>query len=131
MARQESVSRQTERRRSAKAVAYAEIPNLFDPCIEPSRPARMDGSQTTWDAGKPSTQAKRRSRSLLRESILAVLVAHPGGLTDADLVELHPGAHPGSVAKRRHDLVVAGLVRASDRTRATAYGAQAIVWEAI
>jgi hypothetical protein len=125
-----------ERRLSLRNVALIDaaelagqpgLPGIGHELAEP-RPARMLDRQQSWDAGKASTPAKRVSRSLLRETVLAVHRAHPDGLTDSELSGLIPGAHPGSVSKRRHDCMAAGLVRETDLTRATAYGAQATVW---
>jgi hypothetical protein len=57
----------------------------------------------------------------------------PHDITEAEevaafLTQLLPDVHPGSVAKRRHDLVVDGDLGDSGRTRITRFGSAAIVW---
>jgi hypothetical protein len=54
--------------------------------------------------------------------------AGPDGRTDDELVVLLPDDHPGSVAKRRCDLVRDGEVVDSGRRRPTRRGIDAIVW---
>jgi hypothetical protein len=68
-------------------------------------------------------------RSRLRERILNLL--RQGRATDDEIVQQLPEEHPGSVSKRRHDLVRAGLVVDTGRRRPTRRGTQAIVWAAV
>jgi hypothetical protein len=87
--------------------------------------ARMTDPLTSWAAAV----ANKASRSRLRGRVLALLIrAGAEGMTDAELAAELPGQHPGSVSKRRCDLVRAGLVAATDRTRPTPYGQPALVW---
>jgi len=66
--------------------------------------------------------------SKLRATIYQHHLEHPNGLTDNQLQALIPTAHPGSVAKRRHDLTTAGLLTNTGTTRPTTYGVDATVW---
>jgi hypothetical protein len=53
------------------------------------------------------------------------------GWTDNELQQRHPDHAPGSVSKRRHDLLVDGEIRDSGRTRFTRWGREAMVWEMV
>lgn len=64
----------------------------------------------------------------MRALILALHQAHPDGMTDGELAEMLPGRHPGSVAVRRHELVLAGKLHDTGQTRTSAFGSQQIVW---
>ena len=93
---------------------------LFD---QPWLHARRSDPDTSHQAA-----AKAIGNSPLRSSVLHVHALHPAGLTDDELKQLLPDAHPGSVAKRRKDLHTVGYVRQSDETRPTRYNSPAIVW---
>lgn len=67
-------------------------------------------------------------RSQHRARVLAAHRANAEGLADFELVALLPGLHPGSIAKRRKDLVDVGLIVATAETRLTPHGRSAIVW---
>lgn len=82
-----------------------------------------------------SRDAARRAvgNSLLRDLVLVAHHAHRDGLTDSDLKRLLPEHNPGSVEKRRHDLVVYNgrrldLLEATQTTRLTLDGCEAIVY---
>jgi hypothetical protein len=108
----------------------------FDPYVPPVSARRLDprhvrlgDEQTSHDAAKASTPAKRVHRSRLRAEILRIHQAHPGGLTDDELVQLLEDEHPaGSAVKRRGDLVRDGELRDSERTRRTRFGSAATVF---
>lgn len=74
--------------------------------------------------------ARKGSGSLLAQAILAELHRRPSGATDDELRSVFPEAPPGSVSKRRCDLVRDGLARDSGRTRPTRFGRDAICWVA-
>ncbi|MFZ6002631.1 MAG: hypothetical protein ACOYXM_01730 [Actinomycetota bacterium] len=90
----------------------------------------------THDAGltdpPTSRQAAERSStgpgSPLAQAILSELRARPGGATDDELQATFYESPPGSVSKRRCDLVRAGLVADSGRTRRTRWGRDAVIW---
>ena len=131
-------------------------PSLF-PESEPARivqcarcggrifsPDQQVGDRHRWcvdrDAGvySPPTShraAKRTSTgtsSRVAQLVLATLErAGHSGLTDDEVAERLPAEHRGSLAKRRLDLVRAGLVRDSGRTRPTSRGVAAVVWEVV
>ena len=94
-------------------------PTLFD-IAGPSH--RTADPVTSVEAGRVAV-----GNSKLRRRVLEVLCWRPE--TDNDLSRII-GAHPGSVSKRRHDLVVAGLVCDTGKVRPTVYGTNAIVWGA-
>jgi len=59
--------------------------------------------------------------------LVALFLCRPHGLTDHDHMPLH-GMGQTSAVKRRHDLMLAGLVELTDRKRRTPTGALAHVW---
>ena len=94
-------------------------PTLFDIAGPAHRTA---DPVTSVEAGRVAV-----GNSKLRHRILEELCRRDFGCTDNELSRI-VGGHPGSVAKRRHDLTVAGLVCDTGRVRPTEYGANAIVW---
>lgn len=88
--------------------------------------SRRSDRQTSVDAATGA----RRSAPKLKAVILGLLLDRVDGLTDDQLCELLPGEHPGSVSKRRSDLVKDGLVVAHWSTRTTRFGREATVWVA-
>lgn len=89
-------------------------------------PAHTDstGHETSYEAGR---RAPRGPRSLLAQEIRRLFSVH-GAMTDDELCRLLPEAHPGTLAKRRHSLMKAGLVVDSGDRRPTRRGVMAIVW---
>jgi hypothetical protein len=74
-------------------------------------------------------RARRGSKSPLAKAILAELVKRgDDGATDDELTRVFDEQPPGSVSKRRCDLVRAGIVRDTGRTRVTRWGRLGIVW---
>lgn len=69
------------------------------------------------------------SAATLRGRVLAFLRAS-GGATDERGID-STGISPSTYRPRRIELVDAGLVRDSGRTRTTRSGRQAVVWEAV
>jgi hypothetical protein len=93
----------------------------FGPAARPTDP---------WTSHAAATDTP--GRSVLRDALLDQLRhSGPDGATDDELWLAHPDALLGSVAKRRHDLVVTGLVVNSGRTRPTRRGCPAVVWQAV
>lgn len=95
-------------------------PSLFD-VAGPTH--RSTDPATSVEAGRVAV-----GNSKLRRRILEELQRREFGCTDNEMARI-TGAHPGSVAKRRHDLVVAGLVHDTGMVRPTEYGTNAIVWD--
>lgn len=89
--------------------------------------ARPDDHETSRAAAR---QADRGPRSRLARLILADLAEH-GPSTDDEGHARHPDELLGSWSKRRGDLVAAGLVRDTGRTRPTRRGVGAVVWEVV
>lgn len=100
-----------------------EVPQAWQP-----RPAALLDPETSWSAGRTDTPSKRVTRSRLRTDVLALHQVHPDGLTDDELARLLPDDDKGSIVKRRGDLVRAGHLKDSGRTRPTRRGCAAIVW---
>ena len=93
-----------------------------------SAPARLTDPATSHVA-RPSAAR----RNLVRD---AVIVAHRHrpmtGLTDAELCDLLPDITPGSVIKRRGELVADGLlVDSGHRRPVPRTGRAAIVWKVV
>lgn len=65
----------------------------------------------------------------LRQIVLAFLKAHPGGLTDEELQERIP-MQPSTQRPRRVELVAAGLIEDSGKTKPTRSGRAATIWRA-
>lgn len=95
------------------------------------RPAAMLDPETSWSAGRTDTPAKQVTRSRLRAEVLALHQANPNGLTDDELARLLPDDDKGSIVKRRGDLVHAGHLEDSGRTRQTRRSCAAIVWRLV
>lgn len=98
-----------------------------------SRPLVPSTASAAVRLGDPDTSAAAARaavgyRSRLRSDVLALHQAHPAGLTDDELVQLLPDDHPGSVAKRRRDLVDTGELVDSGRRRPTRRDCMAAVW---
>jgi hypothetical protein len=68
-----------------------------------------------------------RDRTTDRARALAVLQGHPDGLTDFELADAM-GSIQTSAGKRRHELMVAGLVEYAGHTRLSPSGSPARVW---
>lgn len=68
-------------------------------------------------------------RATDRDRALAILRAHPDGLTDFELAFLMHRQQT-SAGKRRHELMKAGLVEYAGFTRPSPSGASARVWRA-
>lgn len=87
--------------------------------------ARRDDHATSIEAGGRARGDAGRVRAL----VLAAHRRRPGaGLTDDELACELPDEHPGTLAKRRKDLVDEGLVEATNWRRETRRGVSAIVW---
>lgn len=94
--------------------------------------ARVTDPATSHAAAVEDTAGKVAHRSGLKRSILAMLTeAGPLGMTDDEIAARSPGEDRATVAKRRGDLVKAGLVEATPATRITRRGCDAIVWRAV
>ncbi len=89
------------------------------------RDAHLAGHETEWQAAKRSSVHRSRLRADEYEALKA---AGDRGLTDSELQATFPDDPPGSCSKRRHDLVVAGLVKDSGITRRNGHGSNCIVW---
>lgn len=92
------------------------------PGVRPSDP-------WTSHAAAVDTPGKAGHRGRLKRDIFVLLqIAGEDGHTDDELATCLPDEHPGSVSKRRGDLVRDGHVVNSGRTRTTRWGSEAIVW---
>ena len=69
----------------------------------------------------------RSGSARLRQQVLDLLRASPGGLTDEELQQ-RLEMNPSTQRPRRGELVALGLVVDSGRTRPTRSGRQATVW---
>lgn len=76
-------------------------------------------------AAHPTTRATDRDRALA-----ALRAAGPDGLTDHELGD-RIGRIQTSAGKRRHELMVAGLVEWTGTTRLSPSGSPARVWRAV
>ena len=86
---------------------------------------RVSSSATSAAAA----ESQGRDIGTKQARVLAWIRWDPEGLTDDDLEELTGWRHQ-TVSARRRELVLAGLVVDSGRTRATSSGRQATVWVA-
>jgi hypothetical protein len=111
-----------------------EVPGQVDlltgavrPTAEPTPLAvrERDPDTSVAAAVKAATRAKR---SRLRADILKAHQANPAGLTDDQLDELLVDDDRGTIARRRKDLVVDGILEDSGMRRRTRRNADAIVW---
>lgn len=104
--------------------------SLFESAARPVpvRPARVTDSATSWAAGQ-GTATMREYRSRLKRDVLRLLRARP--MTDDELHQVLADDHPGSIAKRRGDLVREGLVVPAGERRPTRRGSLAVVWRAV
>jgi hypothetical protein len=89
-----------------------------------------------WRPPHSRTMTSRRaadeiepSAETLRGRLLAVLRAHPLGLTDEEM-QVESGMNGSTQRPRRQELEKAGLVYKTIQTRRTASGRLAIVWRA-
>mgnify|MGYP000066436805 CR=1 FL=1 len=90
-------------------------------------PARLTDPATSQVA-RPT--AKRRTQ--VRDLVLSIHRNRPRGVTDAELCALLPHLTPGSVIKRRGELVADGLlVDSGDRRPVKRTGRAAIVWRIV
>lgn len=71
----------------------------------------------------------RSGSAKLRQQVLDLLRACPGGLTDEELQQ-RLGMNPSTERPRRVELVALGLVADSGRTGRTASGRSAVLWVA-
>ncbi len=93
-------------------------------CVE--RDAGAWSPPTSHTAAK---QASTGTSSRVAQIVLAAIYnAGSRGKTDDELAHEFPDEHAGSLSKRRLDLVRAGLIYDSGRTRPTSRGVEAIVW---
>ncbi len=123
-----------ERRASARRVARLQTgqTDLFVtniPVVQAGatfhRDARLSDPETSWEPARRTTV----HRSRLRHDVFQALhAAGANGMTDSELAATFPDDHPGSVSKRRHDLVVDMVVRDSGLTRKNTYGSTVTVW---
>lgn len=86
--------------------------------------------KTDPDTSHLAAEDAKRNAHTLRARCLAVLKAHPEGLTDFALAEI-VGSQQTSAGKRRGELVKAGLVEDSGEKRKAPSGSFAIVWRYI
>jgi hypothetical protein len=103
-----------------RAPGWGAIHALCEP-----RPTYSTGEATSHAA---DARANRRPGSPLAREVYRLLQLSP--LTDDELCGFLPDQHPGSVSKRRADLVAARMVRDSGLRRRTRRGRGAIVWDA-
>ncbi len=94
--------------------------NLFDD------PPAQRHSETSVAAAEDIASA---AQTLRRMVLLYLKSRHPDGATDEEAQELLMMS-PNTQRPRRVELVRAGLVRDSGRTRKTRSGRKAVVWEA-
>lgn len=86
----------------------------------------------------PDTSRAAAARNSLRSGtqrtrVMAVVAAHPNGLTAEEVTHLlgmREATSGSSAAKRLSELKAAGMVIATGQTRATVNGSQANVWVA-
>jgi hypothetical protein len=85
------------------------------------------GSATSREAGESISPITGR----LRAQVFEMIVSNGGdGLTDEE-ISLRLGLNPSTARPRRIELVEAGKVRDSGRTRRTVSGRAAVVWIAV
>jgi hypothetical protein len=102
-------------------------PSLFDTPPPGRAPgARATDPDTSWAAASDA----RRNASTHRARALAMLRAHPAGLTDFELADLL-GVGQTSIGKRRGELRDQGFVVDSGVRRPAPSGSAAIVWRAL
>lgn len=95
---------------------------LFDPS-SPEPP--HNGTETS----RAAAEQIKPNADTLRARVLEYLQSQPDGATDEQM-QLALGMAGNTQRPRRQELEKMGLVRATDRTRATRSGRQATVWEA-
>lgn len=86
--------------------------------------ARVTDPDTSLEAGR---EAWKRRGPLQQRVLDALRTLGPS--TDDELVAHLRNAHPGSVAKRRGELVDEGVVEATDQRRQSRWGRDCIVWK--
>jgi hypothetical protein len=86
--------------------------------------ARVSDPTTSWQA---AADANRGAATLRARCLSALREAGDLGLTDFDLADV-VHSQQTSAGKRRKELMDAGLVENSGRTRPAPSGSQAIVW---
>lgn len=80
--------------------------------------SELPSRYTVRDRDPATSQAvARRPRRGLRLQVLEVHERHPDGLTDDQLARLLPDRHPGSLSKRRGELVALGFIADTGTTR--------------
>lgn len=84
-------------------------------------------SMTSSDAAKAIEPKAGTLRSMLLNELRQF---RESGLTDAQMQD-HTGMDPSTQRPRRIELLKAGLIKDSGRTRKTASGRQATVWVAV
>ena len=88
--------------------------------------ARNSDPETSHRAAKDATPRANTHRA---KALAALREAGPNGLTDFELAE-RTGIAQTSIGVRRKELVDAGYVKDSGRTRPAPSGSSAIVWRA-
>lgn len=89
--------------------------------------ARRGDPGTSWAAA-----ASVENLTRTRRAVLAVLEAHPEGMTDPEIWEALPWderTSPSGIRTRRAELVDAGLVKDSGRTKRGRTNRRMILWE--
>jgi predicted ArsR family transcriptional regulator len=77
-----------------------------------------------------AAEAMRPGAKVDRAAVLDIISRKFGGLTDEE-IQRSLKLNPSTERPRRIELVRAGKVRASGKTRKTASGRPAVVWEAV
>jgi hypothetical protein len=103
----------------------------YDECIQtsmfpPSLPYQPH-SETSRDAAQGAAPRAVSHRAM----VLELLCRKLSGLTDEEIQQALGIKPPGTARARRVELVAAGKVRDSGRTRKTTSGRAAVVWEAV
>lgn len=108
--------------------------SLDDVAPEPHTLARAGQPETSFAAAVDAATGRRAAA--IRDAVRDLLIAHPGGLTDDELLERLPVGADGlpltrvrtSVATRRGEWMRVGHVVDSGERRATPFGRPAVVW---
>ncbi len=88
-------------------------------------PPHVSGSETSRLAG----ESIRKAMPTLRERVLSLLKANPGGLIDEEISDLL-AMSPSTQRPRRCELAELGLIERAGFTRKTRSGRSAEVWRA-
>jgi hypothetical protein len=87
--------------------------------------------QAHSETSRAAAEKGRATAVTHRAAVLDLLSRKIGGLTDEEIQRVLKIQPPGTARARRVGLVAAGKVRDSGRTRKTASGRDATVWEAV